>query len=312
MNVLQLLIYLSIIVLIAGVIYRAIKISRMPVHLRWDLYPIPHEKGKEHYGGSYFEEINWWTKPLKFSLGSEVKEMSREIFLIQSLYRNNRPLWFFSFPFHVGLYFLIMFAFLLLLGAVLEIAGITIAAASGNIIPQLIYVLTMVSCFMGSVLGAFGAIGLFFSRLFKKDLRPLSTPSDYFNLILLAALFISCFAVWLVADRSGDVLRSFIRQSLLFKPASPVPSAVALQLILTAIFFIYLPFTHMTHFVGKYFTYHKVRWEDHPNIRGGKIEKAVVEALGYRLNWSAPHIKAGSTWAEAATDLDSLKKGEKK
>ncbi|HPI32184.1 MAG TPA: hypothetical protein PLR32_02635, partial [candidate division Zixibacteria bacterium] len=46
--------------------------------------------------------------------------------------------------------------------------------------------------------------------------------------------------------------------------------------------------THMTHFVGKYFTYHKVRWEDHPNIRGSRIEAAVAKALGYPLTWSAP------------------------
>ena len=57
----------------------------------------------------------------------------------------------------------------------------------------------------------------------------------------------------------------------------------------------------MTHMFGKYFTYHTVRWEDHPNMRGSKIEKAVIEALGHPLTWAAPHIKKG-TWAEAATE----------
>ena len=65
---------------------------------------------------------------------------------------------------------------------------------------------------------------------------------------------------------------------------------------------IYLPFTHMTHFVGKYFTYHKVRWEDSPNVKGSELERRIGEALGYRLTWSAPHIKTGGSWAEAATE----------
>jgi hypothetical protein len=67
----------------------------------------------------------------------------------------------------------------------------------------------------------------------------------------------------------------------------------------------YFPFTHMTHLFGKYFTYHKVRWEDEPNFRGSKIEKAVTKALGYRQNWAAPHIKTGGTWADAATEETS-------
>jgi hypothetical protein len=68
----------------------------------------------------------------------------------------------------------------------------------------------------------------------------------------------------------------------------------------------------MTHFVGKYFTYHKVRWEDHPNIRGGKIEEAITKALGYRISWSAAHIKPGTTWAQAATDTSPVTGEEKK
>src|SRR5512137_269510 len=114
MPLIQYLIYFSVLVLVVGVTMKTIRIARMPIHIRWDLYPIPHEKGKEHYGGSYYEEIDWWSKPRNTSLFSEIKEMAREIFAIQSLYRNNRSLWYFSFPFHLGLYLLITFGGLLL------------------------------------------------------------------------------------------------------------------------------------------------------------------------------------------------------
>ena len=78
-----------------------------------------------------------------------------------------------------------------------------------------------------------------------------------------------------------------------------------MQLWVTAALLFYYPFTHMTHLFGKYFTYHWIRWEDSPNVRGGKIEKAVSSSLGFRQNWSAPHIKTGGTWAEAATDEEN-------
>ncbi len=71
-----------------------------------------------------------------------------------------------------------------------------------------------------------------------------------------------------------------------------------------------MPFTHMTHVVGKYFTYHKVRWADEPNIRGSEIEKSVESVLGSKITWSAPHIKSGGTWADAATAPEENNNGK--
>jgi len=59
----------------------------------------------------------------------------------------------------------------------------------------------------------------------------------------------------------------------------------------------------MMHLFAKYFLYHNVRWEDEPNVKGGKLEKKVKEALNFGVSWSAPHIQAGKTWAEVATTL---------
>ena len=54
----------------------------------------------------------------------------------------------------------------------------------------------------------------------------------------------------------------------------------------------------MTHFIGKYFTYHKVLWEDEPNLRGSEIEEEVKKVLRYRVTWEAPHVKPGMSWAD--------------
>jgi nitrate reductase gamma subunit len=309
MSGLQLLTYFAYAVFFIGVAYRAYRMAKMPVHLRWDLYPIPHEKGKAEYGGSYYEEIDWWTKPAKVSLSNELKEMSKEIVLIQSMYHNNRRLWIFSFPFHFGLYLSIVFVLLVFFGGLLSALGVTVSAESSNVVGRVVHYATMPFGITGAVLGALGALGLIFIRIARTELRHTSLWTDYFNLILLFAVFTSGLVVWASQDTSYLGLRVFITDLISFKQTPPVTSEFALHMVLAAAFLIYLPFTHMTHFVGKYFTYHKVRWEDHPNLKGSDLEKRITEALGYKINWSAPHIR-GNTWAEAATATEEKTKRE--
>jgi nitrate reductase gamma subunit len=302
MSLLQVFAYLSLIFIIVGTIYRAVKLAGMPLHLRWDLYPIPHEKGREQYGGSYFEEIDWWTKPTNSSTANELKEMGKEIFLIQSLFHNNRPLWIFSFPFHGGLYLLIGYLVFLVVGGILQAVG-TQVSSSGSAIGAFVYYATVALGKIGFILGVVGACGLFLTRIFNSNVRKMSARADYFNLILLMAVFVTGIISFVKVDPEFSIARGFTVSLLTLSAAPPLPAETAVHEWLAGVFFVYLPFTHMMHFVGKYFTYHKVRWEDHPNIRGSKIEETISKALGYKIQWSAEHIKTGSTWAEAATDV---------
>ena len=56
----QLTTYVSYLFIIVAYTVKVMKVARMPLHLRWELYPVAHEKGYK-YGGSYFEEpfIRW-------------------------------------------------------------------------------------------------------------------------------------------------------------------------------------------------------------------------------------------------------------
>jgi nitrate reductase gamma subunit len=184
MGLLQVISYLAIFLFIAVVGAKMIKIVRMPLHLRWDLYPIPHEKGRGAYGGSYFEDVDWWTKPKDYSLVSEVKEMAKEIILIQSVFHNNRPLWFFSFPFHFGMYCLIGFMLLLLLGAIFQLAGLAVSGDSGNALAVIVYHLTIIVGMVGWILSLIGAFGLLLFRMFHSEMRKASVLSDYANLLI--------------------------------------------------------------------------------------------------------------------------------
>jgi hypothetical protein len=68
---------------------------------------------------------------------------------------------------------------------------------------------------------------------------------------------------------------------------------------------VYIPLTHMSHFVGKYFAYHSIRWNDAPNLAGGKEEETINELLKQPVSWAAPHIDSHGkkSWAEVATQI---------
>ena len=83
-----------------------------------------------------------------------------------------------------------------------------------------------------------------------------------------------------------------------------------LAIVLGSLIIAYIPLTHMSHMFMKYFLYHAVRWEDTPNLKGGKMEAAILQNLGFKPTWAAPHIGADGekTWGEIATSGAKEKK----
>ncbi|MBU0595710.1 nitrate reductase, partial [Candidatus Bipolaricaulota bacterium] len=87
-------------------------------------------------------------------------------------------------------------------------------------------------------------------------------------------------------------------------PQSAPDPLVTASIIASALLIAYIPLTHMSHFFVKWFTWHKIRWDDEHNVRGGRIEKMIEQALQYPVSWSAAHIKGDGkkTWADVATE----------
>ena len=98
----------SAVVFVVATAVRAVGYARAPLHLRWELYPVPHEApDRAAHGGSYFETSDWWTHAPHFSLMGELKAMVPEMLFLKALREFNVRLWWRSFPFHFGLYLLI-------------------------------------------------------------------------------------------------------------------------------------------------------------------------------------------------------------
>ena len=55
----QLATYLSYLFIIAAYAVKVMKVARMPLHLRWELYPVAHEKG---YKLLYTPDAKLWHK----------------------------------------------------------------------------------------------------------------------------------------------------------------------------------------------------------------------------------------------------------
>ena len=160
--------YLCVAVFLVAVASRFIKIMSLPIHLRWELYPVAHEKGRAHYGGSYLEESNWWTKPRESSKAGELKVMIPEILLLAGVWEHNKSHWARTFPFHFGLYLLAGTVALLILGGILSAVGMNVAA-DGNVIGQALYHLTYIVGFAGFGIGLLGALGLLLRRALNVD-----------------------------------------------------------------------------------------------------------------------------------------------
>jgi nitrate reductase gamma subunit len=314
-GVIQIVTYLSVFVFVAAVVIRFIKISKLPLHLRWELYPVAHEKGKAHYGGSYLEEPDWWTKKRESSKAGELKVMIPEILLLKGVWEHNRKHWYKSFPFHFGLYLLGGLVALLLIGGIAQAAGMNVSP-SGNVIGQLIHHVTYVVGYAGLGLGLLGALLLLYVRVFDPDYSEFTAKGDYFNLAFFVVVLAVALAAHLAGDRMFAGMRSYVQSLATFNLVfsgfwMDWKSALGLaEIVLASLLLAYIPLTHMSHFFTKWFMYHDIRWSDEPNLKGGKIEKEIGKALQYPVSWSAKHIRGDGkiTWAEVATsDVEEKK-----
>lgn len=305
-SILLLLSYALLAIFLVAFVLRSLKLSRLPVHLRWELSPVPHEKGKGSYGGSYLEEVDWWTKPREKDLMSEVLYMGKEILFLKALWEHKRRLWWFSFPFHFGLYILTVAAGILVVAGIAS--GLGAVSPGGELLARGLPVLAGV----GYGLGLVGSAGLFYKRLSDQGMKNSTSPMTFVNLLVLMAMFVTgLWAALTVNDFTGQVVGfagGLVRGGL----PEGLAGIVSAHFVFALLFLAYLPFTQMMHFVAKYFTYHKVRWDDEPVAAGTKLDKELQQLLNQPVSWAGPHVRADGkkTWVDIAMDTGKPEAGK--
>lgn len=281
---LQIAAYLSLVAFFAGLAYKVARWSRMPIHLRWDIQPVPHDPA-HRTGGSSLQEERWWANPGKPDNVNELKELFLEMLFIKRAFKQNKGFWLATYLFHGGTYLMLLWAALVALWA----------AVAPPVVPQLAEAVG----WLGIICMTVGSISLLGIRAGGSS-RNYTTPAEFVNLIFVISIPLTGIYAW-SADPGFGAAERFV--SSLASPATPVSlsSAVVLNLVLIGVFLAYLPFTKMTHFVGKYFTYHRVIWEDAPLSERDAAE--VQKYLGAPLAWSAPHIFKGKSWVDNVTEV---------
>ncbi len=266
--------------------YRIGKIARLPLNVRWEVYPVPHEApDKRGYGGSYMEQVDWAAKPRTSSPLPGYVEMATEILTLKKV-RENNPyhLWPFSLAMHWGIYLYFAWLFLLVVENLIAV-------------PAIAYLTTTIGV-AAFGLGTFGCAALAVRRATDHNLRLYTTPLDYFNLVFLGAIFVSGLASWL-PGLSFAGHKAYVGSVLAFKPTD-VPFPVALCFLLFELFMIYMPFTKLIHYFAKYLTFDLTLWGDEFHVKGSAADEQIARQLGYGVTWSAPHIAPGKTWLEQA------------
>lgn len=285
----------SLLVAVSGCAYRVVRMLRMPAHLRWELYPIPKgPPGRRSYGGSYYEESDWWTKQADSGHAGEFLFMLKEVFLLRGVWESFRELWTWSLLLHWGLY-----------GCLASVASAVAIAAfhrwltldTAFILFAAVTLIYTTAC----VVGAVGAAGLIVMRSLHRRVVAFTTRTAIFNLVLLGCIF----ATGALSVFQGSFGAMAVVYDAVHSPfgATSMSGITYLHVGLVAFFLVYFPFTHMTHMFMKYFTWHKVRWDDEASVRSRSYERACTTNLSQKPTWSAAHIGASAdrNWADVAT-----------
>jgi nitrate reductase gamma subunit len=287
-------------IFIVASLARAVRFAKMPLHLRWELYPVPHEGKRAQHGGSYFESSEWWTTPRHSSLLTELRVMTSEIVFLKGLHEFNRALWWRSFPFHFGLYLLGTSCGLILVTA---FAGLFAPGLRNSQVLMAAHWGCVAAGTAGTLFTLAGAAGLLHRRLTDCALRPYTTAGDIANLVFFL-LAVGLTAVGYAIRPAGSPGPVAVLQGLLtWNTDLRVPGPLGVGLIVSAALVAYIPLTHMSHFVAKYFTYHQVRWDDTPSHANPSLQARMAHYLTYRPTWSAPHVLADGkrSWGELAS-----------
>lgn len=282
---LTLLCWFSIIFFFAASIRKFQEYAKKPMHGRQDLYPIPGEEAERaKYGGSYYEDQKWFEKPRKKNVVGEVIDMLEEMLFIKKLFKKQNKFWWISYSLHLGIYVCIATLILTAASVILPFSGI---------LATLLALAIGVLGFSSGLLVCIGTIGLIAKRVVDREFRTYTTPQEYFN---LAFLFAGAFS-GLVAFATNKFSYSFVKNILSgmfrLRPIRGLNKPAIVHVIIFCGLLIYIPLGKMSHYVGKFFTFHHVLWDNRPNVPGSKVEETVIAEASIKpsadMQWSAPH-----------------------
>jgi nitrate reductase gamma subunit len=137
-------------------------------------------------------------------------------------------------------------------------------------------------------------------RRTDSKLRFYTKRKDYFNLFFILTFLLTGLFSWLLFDHGFGTAREYMASLFTFGSVNDFEPVMTAHVVIFLLLAAYLPFTSMMHFFAKWFTYHKVRWDDAPNLRGSNVERSLESVFNQQVSWSAPHVKSIMRWSDLA------------
>lgn len=256
------------------------------MHLRWELYPVPHEpRLRAAHGGSYFEESEWWKRRSNHHHLGSLYAMLREIFLFECLWRCNRRMWWRSLLMHAGLYCLAVACVSYGLSEVAVRWAVRLRDVAQGV------------GWIGLLLVPAGAGLLLWDRCTREDLKNSTHPMHCLQLVFLMVTSL----LWITAAATGAAVQHAAIRLLSLDRTLRLSPMMQAGILLGCVLLAYVPYSPMAHFIGKYFSYHHVRWDDAPTRDGG-LDSSIQLNLELQPTWSASHLGCDGrkTWARIA------------
>jgi nitrate reductase gamma subunit len=289
----------GLVLFVAGSLVRLVTYARAPLHLRWELHPLPQQGHARRVGGHTTPPGQAPPSPHRGRVINEWRYMLPEMLLMKSLRDHNRSLWRLSFPFHFGLYLVAVGVLLLIVTAA---PGWSPGGPSTPAAGYLLERLALGCGGVGILLTLGGAAALLGRRLCDPSLRGFTAGADILHLLWFLGAFGLIAAGRLTTGHHQAGVAAVVAGLLRFDTTVAVNPLMGVGMVLGALLLAYIPTSHMSHYIGKYFTWHAVRWDDAPNRVGGEIERRVIANLSLRPTWAARHTGGGRSrsWAELA------------
>jgi len=215
--------YLSLSIFVIGTIYRVARLSSVPNPHIISLFPLPKSK-----------------------LASSCS-LIKDVIFFRKLFENNKSLWTGTFLFHIGL-------FLALIG---HFVGIPFEGNQFVLLGFSIKESNYLSNMLGGLAGIMLFAGLFIlliRRIMLFEIRVLSDPSDYFDLVILLLIALTGNGMRFLSPLEYAQAKTYLLGILTFTPV-PVPDNIwfILHFTMVLILIIYFPMSKMFHCIGAFF-----------------------------------------------------------
>lgn len=217
----QILPYIAGSIFLIGVVYRVMSWLKAPVPFQLTLFPAPKDGA------------------------GRVTAIATEMALFKSLYKNNKSLWLWAWLLHISLAMVIG-------GHVVGIYYLMNQFTLVGLTPADSQALSSVFGTIAGIILMVALVVLFWRRISEPEVKRLSDPADFFDLILLLMIVITGNHMRLPNVHVDlAAIKAYMGGLLTFNPI-PIPDNLVFigHFLLVNIFLIYFPFSKLMHLVG--------------------------------------------------------------